>query len=281
MEIFRPTVYLFTKPLWGATMVRRFFLLTALLFLFVNLSYAQDYMVGEGDVLTITVYDHPDLTTTTRVGGEGTIFFPLIGNMKVSGLTISRISVEISKLLADGYIINPQVTVFIQEFRSRKATIMGQVNKPGLYELHGFTTFLELLSKAGGLTNDAGDRAIIKRNSKSSGKSENIVIDLQSLIKLGNTSLDIPITDGDGIYISKAGVFYITGEVKKPAAYKYEEDTTVIKALTMAGGLTAKASDGRIKIIRTIDDKETVLEKVKMDEPVLPDDIIVVPESFF
>jgi polysaccharide export outer membrane protein len=87
--------------------------------------------------------------------------------------------------------------------------------------------------------------------------------------------------DGDTVYITKAGVFYVTGEVKKPDAYKYEEGTTAIKAITMAGGFTDKASKGRIKIIRKVDGKEDVIEKVKMDEPVLPDDVIIVPESFF
>lgn len=244
-------------------------------------SFGQDYIVGEGDVLRITVYEHSDLTTIERVSGDGTINFPLIGQVRVEGLAVSQISDKLSALLANGYIVNPQVTVFIQEFKSKRASIMGQINRPGLYELPGLTTFLELLSKAGGLTRDAGDKAIVKRKA-SPGKKENvIVIDLKRLIEKGDTSLDLPIMDGDNIYISKAGVFYITGEVKRPDAYKYDEGTTVIKAVTIAGGFTDKASTGRVKIIRKINGKERVIEKVKMDEPVLPDDVIVVPESFF
>lgn len=260
-------------------MLKRIICLLVVIFFFNGYSSAQDYIVGEGDVLKITVYEHPDLTIVARVSGDGNIIFPLLGQVRVEGLTVSEVSEKIARLLSDGYIVDPQVTVFIQEFRSKKATIMGEVNNPGLYQLQGDTTFLELISKAGGLTKDAGERAIIKR--KTSKGNKVITIDLKKLIEEGDTSLDINIQDGDSIYISRAGVFYVTGEVKKPDAYKYEEGTTVIKAITMAGGFTDKASTSRVKIIRKKDGKEFVLEKVKMDEPVMPDDVIVVPESFF
>ncbi len=244
--------------------------------------YAQDYLVGEEDVLRIAVYDHPDLTTVARVSGEGIITLPLVGQVKVSGLSTSQISQKITDLLADGYVVDPHVTVFVEEFKSRKTIIMGQVNKPGIYALSGSTTFLELLSKAGGLTKEAGDKAIIKRKTGSPVKQESIItIDLKKMLEEGDTSSDVFLMDNDNVYIAKAGVFYITGEVKKPDAYKCEEGTTVIKAATMAGGFTDKASQGRIKIIRKIAGKEKIMDKVEMDEPVLVDDIIVVPESFF
>ncbi len=248
----------------------------------VTVSFAQDYVVGEGDILKITVYDHDDLTTLARVSGEGVVVFPLIGQVEVKGLTLSRITQKISALLADGYVVNPQVSIFIQEFRSKKAFIMGEVNKPGLYVLPGQTTLLSVLSEAGGLTKDSGDKAIIKRKTDSPDRNENIItVDLRSLVEKGDASLDVPITDGDSIYIPKARVFYINGEIKKPDAYKYTEGTTVIQAITMSGGFTDKASKGRVKIIRKVGGKEEVVEKVKMDEAVLPDDVIVVPESFF
>ena len=245
-------------------------------------SFAQDYIIGEGDVLKITIYDHEDLTTVARVSGEGVIVFPLIGQVEVKGLTLSQITQKISVLLADGYVVNPQVSIFIQEFRSKKAFIMGEVNKPGLYVLPWQTTLLSVLSEAGGLTKDAGDKAIIKRKTNSPDKNESIItVALRNLVEKGDTSLDVPIIDGDSIYIPKARVFYINGEIKKPDVYKYAEGTTVIQAITMAGGFTDKASNGRVKIIRKVQGKEEVVEKVKMDQIVLPDDIIVVPESFF
>jgi polysaccharide export outer membrane protein len=258
-----------------------FVLLAVVLFCRADMLFAQDYLVGEEDVLRVTVYDHPDLTTVARVSAEGVIRLPLIGDVNVTGLSVSQISEKVSRLLADGYIVNPHVSIFVEEFRSKKTIIMGQVNKPGIYALSGTTTFLELLSKAGGLTKDAGDKAIIKRKTSPGRPEKVITIDLRKLIEEGDTSADIPLMDNDNVYIAKAGVFYITGEVKKPDAYKYEEGTTVIKAVTMAGGFTDKASSGRVKLIRKVQGKEKVIEKAGMDEPVQVDDVIVVPESFF
>jgi polysaccharide export outer membrane protein len=264
--------------------MRKYFLplLAFVIFLNVGILFAQDYMVGEEDVLKITVYDHPDLTAVARVSGDGLITLPLIGAVKVTGLSTSQISQKLTELLSDGYIVDPHVSVFVEEFKSRKTIIMGQVNKPGVYALSGNTTFLELLSKAGGLTKEAGDKAIIKRKIASPVKQESIItIDLKKLLEEGDTSSDVLLMDSDNVYVAKAGVFYITGEVKKPDAYKCEEGTTVIKAATMAGGFTDKASHGRIKVIRKVHGKEKIIDKAEMDEPVLPDDIIVVPESFF
>ena len=156
---------------------------------------AQDYRVGEADVLQITVYEHKDLTSTVRVSGEGTINFPLLGQVQVINLTVTQIADRLEKLLADGYIVNPQVNVFIEDFRSR--------------------------------------------------------------------------------------VYYVTGEVKKPDAYKYDGATTVIKAITIAGGFTEVAAKSKVKILRKENGQEKLIENAAMDEPVLPDDVLVVPESFF
>lgn len=240
----------------------------------------QDYKVGEGDVLKISVYGHDDLSTTERVSGEGMIRFPLLGLVSVKGLSISEVSELIAKGLSEGYIINPQVRIFVEEFRSQKAIIMGEIAKPGLYELKGHTTFLELVSLAGGLAGDAGETATIKRKS-ARGNEQIISLDLKKLIEEGNTSLDVEIADGDSIYIAKSGMIYVTGEVNKPDAYKYSVGTTVLKAITMAGGFTDKASDGRVKIIRRQNGAEKVISRVPMDELVMPEDVIVVPESLF
>jgi len=242
---------------------------------------AQEYIIGEGDVLNINVYENEDLSTTVRVSSDSTIRVPLLGEISVKDLTVSQVSAKIEKLLADGYLVNPQVDVFIAEHRSKKAIILGQIRNPGQYELRGKITFLEFISKAGGLTDDAGSTATIKRMNDTGGNMDQIVLDLEKLIKKGDTSLNIPVQDNDSIYISKAKTYYVSGEVVKPNSYQYEQGLTVIKAITMAGGFSKIAAKNKVQVIRIENGQKRIFENVNMDEPVLPEDVIVVPESFF
>lgn len=240
----------------------------------------MEYRVGEGDVLRVMVYDNPDLNTTTRVSGKGSILFPLVGEIAINGLTISEVAQKIAGRLSNGFILNPQVSVFVENFGSQKATIMGEVKLPGLYELSGVTTLMELISKAGGLTDDAGEMVTIRR--KNPGKQdEMITINLKNLMEKNEAGPKPTILGGDSVIVSKAGLFYVTGQVHKPAAYKYENGTSVIKAVTMAGGFTELASKKRIQIIRLVKGEEKVLERVPLHTPVQRDDVIMVPESFF
>ncbi|MEZ4599279.1 MAG: SLBB domain-containing protein [Syntrophotaleaceae bacterium] len=242
----------------------------------------SDYRVGEGDVLQIMVYGNPDLTTTARVSGKGTILFPLIGEVGIDGLTISQVAQKVAGRLEKGYILNPQVSVFVQQFGSQKATIMGEVTTPGLYELSGVTTLMELISKAGGVTDDAGDTVTIRRkNPATPNKDEVMTISLTNLMEKNDGGPKPTIRGGDSVFVAKAGVIYVTGQVKNPAAYKLEPGTSVIKAVTMAGGFTELASQRRIQIIRKIQGQEKLMEKVPLHTLVEPDDVIVVPESFF
>ena len=246
-----------------------------------TIAFTEEYLVGEGDVLLIKVYENEDLTTVVRVTANDTIRVPLLGEVDVSRLTVSQIAVKLEKLFADGYLVNPQVDVFVNEYRSKKAVILGQIRAPGIYELRGRTTLLELISKAGGLAPDAGSTATIKRTASGGAGEKNLVIDLKRLIQQGETSLNQPIRDGDSIYIPKADIYYVSGEVEKPDSYILDSDLTVIKAITRAGGFTKIAARNKVKIIRMIDGKRNVMEDVNMDEAVIPDDVIVVPESFF
>jgi polysaccharide export outer membrane protein len=241
-----------------------------------------DYRVGEGDVLKIMVYGNPDLDTTTRISGKGTILFPLVGEVAINGLTTSGVARKVADKLADGYILNPQVSVFVEKFGSQKATIMGQVAVPGLYELSGPTTLMELISKAGGLTDDAGDVVTVRRKNPSNPQKDNVIsLSLTDLMERNDGGPKPMVQGGDSIFVSKAGVVYVTGQVKKPDAYKLEPGTSVIKAVTMAGGFTELASQRRIQIIRQVEGNEKVFEKVPLHTLVQPNDVIVVPESFF
>jgi len=242
----------------------------------------SDYRVGTDDVLRVTVYDHPDLATTARVDNEGMILFPLAGAIKVGGLTTSAASAAIATKLDGVYIVNPQVAVFVEQFRSKKVVIIGEVNRPGLYELSGPTSLLELISQAGGLTKEAGQEVTINHAGKDGAAKElSDTINIEGLLRDGRGSNDMPLYDGDMVTVSKAGVVYVTGQVNRPSVYRLEPGTTVIKAITMAGGFTNLAAQNKVRIIRKLDGREQVLEKVPMHTPLRAEDVMVVPESFF
>ena len=258
-------------------------------------THGQEYAIGEGDLLKISVYANPDLTTETRVSGEGKITFPLIGEIVVNGLTVTELEKKIAQLLENGYVINPHVSVFIMEYKSKKVTVLGEFTRPGLVELRGNSTLLEVISNAGGITPNAGDmlyiqRKIINPHTKDFGvgvkggseKKEDITVtvELKKLLEDGDVRANVAVLDGDNIYVPRAAFVYINGEVRTPGAYKITKGLTVLKAITLAGGFTQKAWQGRTKIIRKTDKGETTIT-ANMDDIVMPEDVIMVPESFF
>jgi len=239
----------------------------------------DDYRTGPGDVLRIIVYDNDDLKARVRISDAGTIVMPLLGKIDIRKLTIDQITEKITRLLADGYLVNPQVNVFVEEYRSKKVVVLGSVRQPGIVELSGSITFLELISRSGGLDKDAGETATIQRTS---GKGEKtIVIDIKGLIELGDISQNVMISDGDSVFVSKAGMCFITGEVEDPGTYPCGDKATVLKLVALSGGFTGKASKSGINIVRIIDNKKTVMKKVDLYTPLKHNDVVVVPESFF
>lgn len=247
-------------------------------------AHGQEYEIGDGDLLKITVYDNPDLTSEVRVSGEGMITVPLIGEVFVKALTATEIGKKLAGLFANGYIKNPQVAVFIQEYKSKKVTTLGEFTKPGLIEMRGNSTLMEVISNAGGITANAGETLFIQRNAVKGGEGRKddiiISIGLTKLLEGSDMSSNIPVLDGDSIYVPKASFVYVTGEVKTPGAYKITKGLTVLRSITLAGGFTQKANKDKTEIVRKTGNVEKTI-KVKMDELVAPDDIIVVPESFF
>jgi len=263
--------------------IPRGLLLVIALLLFSLPVFAEEYIIGEGDLLRISVYDNPDLTTETRVSGHGKITLPLIGEVDVSDKTASAAQRLIADKLLDGYIKNPQVSVFISEYRSQKVNTIGEFGKPGLIELRGNSSLMEVISNAGGLTSNASDTLIIKRKSLKPNKPEDeitIVVDVNKLIEQGDSSTNMMVKDGDSIYAPKASFVYINGEVKSPGAYKVTKGLTVLRLITIAGGFTQKAAKSSTNIVRKTDNGELSID-ANMEDLVKPDDIVVVPESFF
>ena len=250
-----------------------------------GIAAARTDVVSPGTVLKITVYEHDDLTSVVQVTEDGTVVLPLIGKVQVNGMTIPQVTAKLTAELADGYINKPQVNVFVQNFRNRKVTVLGQVNRPGLQEFSGQATLLEIISAAGGLAADAGDTVSIKR--MENDKEKMITIDLKSLVTSGDLSQNIQVQENDSIYVSKSGMCFITGQVEKPGSYPCNSETTVLKFVALAGGFTGKASKSGIRIVRIIENKETkakekhIFKQVDLDTKLVADDVLVVPESFF
>ncbi len=239
----------------------------------------EDYQIGPGDVLSITVFDHDELQTKVRVAESGRIDFPLIGAVEVGNLKTSEAAHSIAQLLADGYIINPQIHVYIEEFRSKKVVVLGPVRTPGVVELRGPSRLLEVISKAGGLLKEAGETITVTR--EVAGEQKRIVVDTKKLMESKDVESNIPILGGDAITVAQTAVCYISGEVNRPGAYPCDRDTTVLKMISMAGSFTGIAAKSRVRINRVLDGRQQVLRNVSLDTPVFPNDVIEVPESLF
>jgi polysaccharide export outer membrane protein len=245
----------------------------------------EPYQIGSGDVVTVTVYGHDDLKTKARVAEGGQIEFPLIGAVQVGGLKPSAAAKKIEALLADGYIVNPQVQIYVEEFKSRKVIVLGQVKNPGLVELSGPAALLEVISKAGGLLKDAGPSASVARTG-ADGRQETVAVEIRKLIENGGGADNLPLLGGETVSVAAAKaedapVAYVTGEVNRPGMYTCAPGATVLKMVSLAGGFTGIAAKSRVRINRAADGKKQTLKSVDIDTPVLPDDVIEVPESFF
>ena len=254
----------------------------ALLILLASAAPAQDYLLGSQDVLKITVYEHPDLMTETRVSENGKVTFPLIGELDAKGLSSRQLEKDIADKLSDlGYIKDPQVTVFIEQF-GKRVTIIGEVMKPGQYEIPGTPTILDMISTALGLGPNAGYMTtVFRKETGPDGKvtTRNIPIDLDRLLNGGDLSQNIELQSGDVVYVPKA-VFYVYGEVNRPGAYRLEKGITVKRAIALAGGLTPKGSQSRIAITRKEGDKEKT-KSADIDDLVNVEDVIRIKESIF
>lgn len=247
-----------------------------------------DYVIGPQDVLTITVYDQADLSGRFTVDPDGSLTFPLLGRVTAAGLTLRQLETELHDKLADGYIRNPQVSVSVEQYRSQRIFVMGEVRAPGAYPLTGDMTIIEAIAKAGSTTASAADEVLIVRPRDGAkdgpvlqGDEDATVLTVNLReIQEGALSKNITLQDGDTIVVQKAQSVYVFGQVRAPGAYPMDRGTTVLQALSLAGGVTDRGSTGRIRIIRTVDGKKKEI-KVKLTDVVEPGDTIVVPERFF
>ena len=249
---------------------------------------AVDYVIGPQDVLSITVFDQADLGGKYSVELDGSFTFPLVGRVQAGGMTIRDFEAELKKRLADGYFRNPQVTVAIEQYRSQRVFVTGEVRNPGAYALTGDMTLIEALAKAGSTTQNASDEVLVVRGARGGQAAaapgaegrETVRLNLQRLQSGTAASENLDLRDGDTIYVARAELTYVLGQVKNPGSYPIRSDTTLLQALSLAGGVTPTGAMNRTRIVRQRNGTKTEI-KAKLTDIVQPGDTILVPERFF
>jgi polysaccharide export outer membrane protein len=259
----------------------------------VRAAYSQaaptNYIVGPQDILTITVFDQEDLSGKYPVDADGSFTFPLIGRVQAGGKTLRQLEADLKKKLVDEAIFkDPQLAVAVDSYKSQKIHMVGEVRNPGTYPLTGDMSLIEAIARAGSTLPTASGEALIVR-SKGGDTSAPVMpngettdfttVDLKELQK-GAVSMNIALRDGDTIFVPRAETVYVFGQVKNPGAYPIQRSTTVLQALSMAGGITDRGATGRIRVVR-IENGKTIEVRVKLTDLVRAGDTIMVPERFF
>jgi polysaccharide export outer membrane protein len=237
------------------------------------------YVIGPQDQLSIIVTDEVDLTNKYRVDTDGTITMPYLNRVPVSGLTLAEAQVKIAQMLQAGYLKNPQVRVEVDQFKSRRVMVSGEVRIPGYVTMAGTTmTLLEALTQAGSPTQSASNEVLVMHPSKPGEKPSDPITVNRKELELGRAN--VTLQDGDIINVPTAKRFYISGFVKNTGYYVLDAGTTVSQAIVLAGGLSERGSDRRIKIGRVVNGK-MVDVSAELTDKVQPNDEIKIPSRIF
>lgn len=242
--------------------------------------YADDVQLGPGDMLKISVYGNPDLAVETRVNDVGIISYPLVGEIKVGGLSPNAAEKKIAGLLeSGGFIRKPHVNLIVTMMQSQQLSVLGQVNKPGRFPIDGKRSLTDVLAMAGGLNADAADKVTLIRTRD--GKTSKDSIDLLAIVRSTDAANNPQLFAGDVIYVERAPRFYIYGEVQRPGSYRLENDMNVLQALSVGGGLSNRGTERGVRVKRRDTNGVLQILDVKQGDMVQIDDVIYVKESFF
>lgn len=251
----------------------------------------QSYLISAQDVLTVTVMNHANLTGKYTVQPDGSVRLPLVGRIASAGLTVAEFERRLTRALAEGFILEPRVTVELEQFRGRRVFVFGNISSPGTYALTDQLTLIEVLAKAG---YGAASEAVIVRPNKPTGGvtlpdqvSDGEVIrvslrELEKAVEQGSLARNVVLKDGDTIFIPRVDLtrVFVTGKVRTPGAYPITEGTTVLQALSLAGGVTEEAAINRIRILRLVKGEQKSI-KAKLSDFLQPGDTLLVPERYF
>lgn len=242
-----------------------------------------EYVIGAQDVLNVTVFGEPDASRAgVTVDDDGTIDCPYIGRVKAAGQTTRALELDLKQRLSKGLFVNPSVSVEIVKYRSKTVTVQGMVRAPGEFKLEGNVSIMSVLAQAGSMTPDAGSYVVITRYGSPPGAPAGTEAAAQQ-IRVPRRDLEsgraqaITLQDRDTIFVPKAETVFVLGYVRQTGPIVYEDGLTVERALSLAGGATERAATSRITIERIVDGKLQRI-RVRLTDPVLPNDTIKVPQ---
>jgi polysaccharide export outer membrane protein len=241
----------------------------------------SEYQLGKGDTIRITVFQNPDLTVETRVTENGTISYPLVGSLKVGGLTIPAAEQVVAKALSDGtFIQRPQVNIVLLQNRGNQVSVLGLVGRPGRFPLETFDIRLsEMLAIAGGIAPTGADVAIL--TGLREGKLFRKEVDIAGMFLNNKLEDDVIVAGGDVIYVYRQPMYYIYGEVQRPGSSRIERGMTVRQALAQSGGPSQRGTERRLRLYRRGAEGNVELLNPGLNDPVQPDDVLYVSESLF
>lgn len=258
------------------------------------------YQIGPRDILDIRVFDEPDLSKEAVVAADGSISVPLLGTVRVAGLTTEEAESLLRTRLGERYLVNPQVFVSVKEYNARRVVVLGSVKNPGPYALTGETRLVDLISRAGGVSEEGGKHIVLVRAMNGAAgpaaavtaptaAPAPIVVDATRLLQRGDRDLNYVVKDGDMVFVPKSDGVYVYGQVKKPGVVPYRDGLTVLQAVSLAEGLASGADADSVRVIRSDQGRErtihvnldAVADNDAADVVLRPEDIVVVPESFF
>jgi polysaccharide export outer membrane protein len=238
----------------------------------------EEYRLGAGDVLRITVYDQPDLLTEAEVSEGGTVGMALVGEVAVRGMSRSEAASALAaRLKSGGFLKDANVTVRVLEYRSQQVAVVGEVARPGKYSISRPTSVADMLAIAGGITAKGSSVVTVtQKGSDGSVRKQEVNVNEQ-----GNADKALLLRAGDSVIVPGAPVFYIYGEVRQPGAYPLATEMTVMQALSVGGGLTVRGTERGIRIERRAEDGSVRSYTAKGPEKLQPNDVLRVPESWF
>lgn len=240
-----------------------------------------EYRLGPGDMVRITVFQNPDLTTETRISEAGAISFPLLGSVRISGMTTAEAERRIADGLRTGnFVRQPQVSILVSQVRGNQVSVLGQVGRPGRYPIEtGELRLTDLLATAGGIAATGAD--IVTVVGTRNGKPFRAEVDLPRVFAPDRRGEDVLLRNEDVVWVDRAPMIFVYGEVQRPGAHRLERGLTVLQALATVGGVTQRGTEKGIRLHRRATDGKVQVTQPGMDDSLRDGDVLYVRESLF